>query len=92
MGTGHGFCQKKTLDFSDVAVQCSTRGQPKIPNWSTKEICSLLTFIMLYTDGSSWVGHKNSQFWGGAGKFIQVRLNLFIADQVSILTSFFVLF
>lgn len=45
--------------------------------WIKAEIQSLLNYLMLYTDGSFWVGHKHSKFWGEAGKFIQSQNQTF---------------
>ena len=69
MGTGHGFCQKKTtLDYSDVVVQCSTHGQPKMPNWSIVAFSRLLCYIQMVLLG---LDIKTLNSGGGAGKFIQ---------------------
>lgn len=66
---------QKKLDFSSVPEQSSKYKQSKMPNWSIEEIRCLLTFLMLHTDGTYWVGHKNSQFWDRAGNFIQTLIH-----------------
>lgn len=62
------FRSQKRLDFSSAPT---SRMQPKMQNWSNAEIQSLLMYMMLHTGGSYWVAHKDLQFWGSAGKFIQ---------------------
>ncbi len=42
--------------------------------WSTEEMKSLISFVMLYSDGQSWMTHKDCRFWGEAGSFIQSRV------------------
>ena len=39
--------------------------------WMDKEIYALVLFLMLYTDGKSWVVHKDMKFWSDAGIFVQ---------------------
>ncbi len=43
----------------------------KQPVWSDEEVLSLLGFLMIFTDGKSWVAHKDVQFWNQAGAYIQ---------------------
>ena len=31
--------------------------------WSQEEFKALISFLMLYTDGKSWIAHKDSKFW-----------------------------
>ena len=42
-------------------------------SWSDDELYSLILFMMLFTDGKTWVAHKNERFWEEAGKFVQQR-------------------
>ena len=42
--------------------------------WSNKEFKELISFLILYTDGKSWMAHKDSKFWDQAGIFIQQQL------------------
>lgn len=42
-------------------------------NWLDDESYSLILFMMLFTDGKTWVAHKNEKFWKDAGKFLQQR-------------------
>ena len=42
--------------------------------WSEKELQLFTTFILLYTDGKTWVAHKNVKFWKKAGVFIQQNM------------------
>ena len=44
------------------------------PEWTDEEHKQLLEFMLLYTDGKTWVMHKEMRFWEAAGKFIQQRL------------------
>ena len=39
--------------------------------WSDNELYSLILFMMLLTDGKTWMAHKNDKFWKDAGKFVQ---------------------
>ena len=43
--------------------------------WSDGELKALTCFLLLYTDGKSWVAHKESRFWDRAGIFIQQQLH-----------------
>ena len=39
--------------------------------WSTKEVRILISFIMLDTDGKSWVTHRDALFWTKASVCVQ---------------------
>ena len=39
--------------------------------WTDQEIYSLVLFLMLCTDGKSWVAHKDMKFWEDAGTFVK---------------------
>ena len=41
------------------------------PEWTQEEHKQLVEFMLLYTDGKSWVQNKDMRFWGAAGEFIQ---------------------
>lgn len=41
------------------------------PEWTQEEHRQLAEFLLLYTDGKTWVQHKDMRFWGAAGEFIQ---------------------
>ena len=43
----------------------------KPPEWTQEEQRQLVEFLLLYTDGKTWMQHKDMRFWGAAGKFIQ---------------------
>ena len=43
-------------------------------NWTEDELRHLMSFLMLHTDGKSWVSHKDYKFWDSAGEFIQQLL------------------
>ena len=43
-------------------------------NWTEDELRHLTSFLMLHTDGKSWVSHKDYKFWDSAGEFIQQLL------------------
>jgi len=47
----------------------------ELPNWSDEELRMLTCFLMLYTDGKTWVAHKDNRFWDRAGVFIQQQLH-----------------
>lgn len=47
------------------------RAQTPAPEWSEDEVKQLITFLLLYTDGSAWTLHKNVAFWKAAGEFLQ---------------------
>ncbi len=49
----------------------------RMPSWSVDEEQSLVSFLMLYTAGDTWVAHKNMFFWLSAGKFIQQKTKTF---------------
>jgi len=42
--------------------------------WSDQECNALVAFLMLHTDGKSWVSHNETKFWDQAGVFIQQQL------------------
>ena len=44
-------------------------------NWTEDELRHLTSFLMLHTDGKSWVSHKDYKFWDSAGEFIQQLLH-----------------
>ena len=56
---------------ADSEQQISACERKKMPNWSIQELRGLLLFMMLHTDGSHWVGHKDPRFWSAAGEFIR---------------------
>jgi len=39
--------------------------------WSDREEYALVLFLLLFTDGQTWVAHKDKKFWTDAGEFIQ---------------------
>ena len=43
--------------------------------WSEAELQTLTSFLMIYTDGKSWVGHKDDRFWRRTGVFLQQSLH-----------------
>jgi len=45
--------------------------EPEKHNWIEKEVYALVLFLMLHTDGKSWVVHKEMKFWTDAGIFVQ---------------------
>ena len=45
------------------------------PPWTLDETKYLIYFLMLHTDGKSWVVHKDYHFWDEAGAFIQLRVH-----------------
>jgi len=45
--------------------------KPENIKWIDKEMYALVLFLMLHTDGKSWVVHKDMKFWIDAGIFIQ---------------------
>jgi len=53
--------------FSSISGIANTK-------WTDEELQSLTSFLMLYTDGQSWVAHKDDNFWNQAGVFIQQQL------------------
>ena len=62
----HGRVKGKVL-FPPVSQGQTTK-------WSDEELQALTAFLMLYTDGKSWVAHKDDKFWNQAGVFIQQQL------------------
>lgn len=56
--------------FRDVSPG-TKESTSRLPNWAEEEVKCLIGFLMLYTDGQSWVAHKDSVFWGQAGVYIQ---------------------
>ena len=61
---------------ADSEQQISACERKKMPNWSIQELRGLLLFMMLHTDGSHWVGHKDPRFWSAAGEFIHQQTSL----------------
>lgn len=45
------------------------------PPWTLEETKHLICFLMLHTDGKSWVVRKDYHFWEEAGVFIQQRVH-----------------
>ncbi len=45
--------------------------KPVLPEWTDGEREKLTEFLLLYTEGKSWVLHKDMHFWESCGKFIQ---------------------
>ena len=43
--------------------------------WSEAELKQLTLFLLLHTDGKTWISHKNYKFWDSAGEFIQQILH-----------------
>lgn len=43
--------------------------------WSVEEIKTLVLFLMLHSDGQSWMTHKDFYFWSEAGSFIQLQVH-----------------
>ena len=39
------------------------QGSNERVKWSNKKFKELISFLMLYTDGKSWMVHKGSKFW-----------------------------
>lgn len=52
-----------------------TKERVSQPPWTVEETKSLLCFLMLHTDGKSWMSHKDFHFWEKAGAFIQFRVH-----------------
>ena len=52
-----------------------TKNQP--PVWSKEEESRLIEFMLIFTEGKSWVMHKYTPFWNEAGKHIQRCLKTF---------------
>jgi len=44
--------------------------------WSDEEANVLVAFLMLHTNGKSWVVHGDTKFWYQAGVFIQQQLKI----------------
>lgn len=63
---------RKKLQFSK-----SPRVQV-MPAWKENEFKHLVQYLMLYTDGKSWISdYSNNAFWTNAGKFIQSQVHSF---------------
>ena len=50
---------------------CTLKDVKELPAWTDGELGALVSFLMLHTNGKSWVAHKDSRFWDEAGLFIQ---------------------
>lgn len=48
-----------------------------LPKWTEAELKCLTEFIMLYTEGTTWISHKNMNFWNQAAVYIQQLLQTF---------------
>ena len=57
---------RRRMLFEDEPRESLTR-EP----WTDQEIYSLVLFLMLCTDGKSWVAHKDMKFWEDAGRFVK---------------------
>ncbi len=49
----------------------SKKTQPPAPVWSKAEESRLIEFMLIFTEGKSWVMHKHTPFWNEAGKHFQ---------------------
>lgn len=59
-----------------VEDQLSPKNKLAMPAWSEEEYTHLVEYLMLYTDGKSWISeYQNFPFWNGAGKFVQSRVH-----------------
>ena len=73
-------CAKNTSSISRLQGRVKGKilfpppSQGQMTRWSDEELQALTAFLMLYTDGKSWVAHKDDKFWNQAGVFIQQQL------------------
>ena len=79
-----GACQTPTLKRSaskpTSRLPSGAKGKVLFPRqeqmnakWLNKEVYALTIFLMLHTDGKSWVTHKDKKFWEDAGSFVQLH-------------------
>ena len=55
---------KRRVLFKQEKVDASTK-------WSEEESYALVLFLLLHTDGKTWVARKDHKFWAEAGKFVK---------------------
>jgi hypothetical protein len=60
--------------FGSVSEAINTTS--RLPNWTKEEVKCLIDFLLLHTDGKSWVAHKDTAFWDEAGIFIQQQATM----------------
>ena len=48
--------------------------RPSMSAWTDHKLAALVEFVMLFTDGKSWVAHKDDRFWKEAGLFVQRKV------------------
>jgi len=41
--------------------------------WSDEELKALVEFVLFYSTGDTWPGHKQTEFWSNAGTFVSSR-------------------
>ena len=56
------------------ALQQTPQQSERLPNWTDAELSGLTEFMMLHTDGKTWVAHKDDRFWNWAGALLQQLL------------------
>ena len=62
-------------NVKNVKRKLFTKEKKSQQPWTDEEIKSLIMFVMLHSDGSSWMTHKEFRFWNEAGSFIQMRVH-----------------
>ena len=70
----HGGVSQPVL--GGVSQPVEPRPASRLPNWVEEEVKCLIDFLLLYTDGKSWVSHKDAAFWNQAGIYIQQQAKM----------------
>ena len=65
------FPKSEVTQASPLVLQKTPQQYERLPNWTDAELSGLTEFLMLHTDGKTWVAHKDNQFWDQAGAFLQ---------------------
>ena len=69
--------QEETVASSDASSKDVTASEHhfRLPLWSTDEFRTLHSFLLLYSDGSSWTScaSKTDSFWEKAGQYVQLN-------------------
>ena len=59
-----------------VSQPVEPRTASRLPDWVEEEVKCLIDFLLLYTDGKSWVSHKDAAIWNLAGIYIQQQAQM----------------
>ena len=63
--------QQQQVERRRLSYEAEPKSGPS--PWTEEEIKALVEFILFYEKDNKWPSHKRSEYWKGAGRFIQIR-------------------